>query len=277
LFLPFLYRGVFFLGFFVLYLGVYVGSAVDAWRCAATSPARARVVTVVIVWAVCIVASLVSGLANRRMVVEAYKMPSGSMVPTLLVGDHLFIDKTRSSHRGDVVAFPFPEHPEQDFVKRIVAVSGERIEFRDGRPIIDGKEVPSCKVGPLAYKDVDSVVQHEGDLYVESLDGHMHFAFYDRASGAYPETQGPWTVAPGEVFVAGDNRNNSHDSRMWWGGQGGGVSATTIRGVAVSVWLSVSDDGFDMSRVGARVDDLRLPARFASLQASVDGCVARLK
>jgi signal peptidase I len=228
--------------------------------------------------------------ALRAFVIEAFKIPSGSMIPTLMVGDHIFVNKfsygpaipyTRSRvwtsmppHRGDVMVFAFPEHPEQDFIKRVIAIPGDKLEARNGHPIINGWDVPSCKVGNWSYQDVDSIVRHDGELDVEYLGDEVYLTFYDRASGAYPEFQGPYTAKPGEVWVMGDNRNNSHDSRMWFGGQGGGVPFENIRGRALFVWLSVSDNGLDLSRLGAPVMGRpRLPAAAKALEPQLEQCL----
>jgi signal peptidase I len=229
--------------------------------------------------------------ALRAFVIEAFKIPSGSMIPTLMVGDHIFVNKfsygpaipyTRSRvwtsmppHRADVMVFAFPEHPEQDFIKRVIALPGDRLEARGGHPILNGWEVPSCKVGTWSYSDYDSPIsKHEGDLYVEYLGDESYLTFYDRASGAYPDYQGPYFVKPGEVWVMGDNRNNSHDSRMWFGGQGGGVPFENIRGRALFVWLSVSDNGMDWSREGAPVMGRpRLPPAAMGLEPQLDKCL----
>ena len=249
----------------------------------------------------------------RAFVVEAFKIPSGSMIPTLQVGDHIFVNKfsygpaipwtkTRlwknmPPHRGDVMVFAFPEHPEQDFIKRVIAIPGDKLEAKNGHPWINGWEVPSCRVGIYSYNDVDPVaMRHEGELFVEYLGDESYLTFYDHASGMFPEYQGPYLVAkpgdpctpherscgddgkePGQVWVMGDNRNNSHDSRMWFGGQGGGVPFENIRGRALFVWLSVSDNGVDWSRLFAPVMGRpRLPpAMRPTLEADLDKCLAK--
>jgi signal peptidase I len=231
--------------------------------------------------------------ALRTFVIEAFKIPSGSMIPTLMVGDHIFVNKfsygpaipftharvwtSMPPLRGDVMVFAFPEHPEQDFIKRVIAIEGDKLEARGGHPIINGWEVPSCRVGTWAYSDYEAPIsRHEGDLYVEYLGNDSYLTFYDRASGLFPEYQGPYFAKAGEVWVMGDNRNNSHDSRMWFGGRGGGVPFENIRGRALFVWLSLSDNGIDWSREGAPVMGLpRLPPAAKGLEPQLDRCLAQ--
>jgi signal peptidase I len=231
--------------------------------------------------------------ALRAFVVEAFKIPSGSMIPTLMVGDHIFVNKfsygpaipyTHSRvwtnmppHRGDVMVFAFPEKPEQDFIKRVIAVEGDRLEAKAGHPIINGWPVPSCQVGDWSYNDYESpIMRHEGELYVEYLGDESYLTFYDHSSGTFPEFQGPYFAKKGEVWVMGDNRNNSHDSRMWFGGQGGGVPFENIRGRALFVWLSVSDNGIDWSREGAPVMGRpRLPPSAKGLEGKLEDCLKK--
>ena len=229
--------------------------------------------------------------ALRAFVIEAFKIPSGSMIPTLMVGDHIFVNKfsygpaipfTRARvwtdmppKRGDVIVFEFPEHPEQDFIKRVIAIEGDKLEARNGHPILNGWEVPSCRVGSWTYSDYDSpITRHEGDLVVEYLGDQSFLTFYDHASGMFPEYQGPYFAKKGEVWVMGDNRNNSHDSRMWFGGQGGGVPFDNIKGRALFVWLSFSDNGVDWSREGAPVmGRARLPPSASALAPAFENCL----
>jgi signal peptidase I len=217
-------------------------------------------------------------LLLRVFVIEAFKIPSGSMIPTLQIGDHIFVNKmaygpivpwTRlrlspslPPKRGDVMVFEFPEKRDQDFIKRVIALPGDRLEVKDGHPILNGWAVPSCAVGSYTYHEGDSIVTRRAEMAVEYLEDKAYLTVYERtfSSGA-GETQGPYFVKPGEVWVLGDNRNNSHDSRSWFGGRGGGVPYENIKGRAMFVWLSIdpSIQGFWGSitrawgRIGTRV------------------------
>jgi signal peptidase I len=227
----------------------------------------------------------------RTFVIEAFKIPSGSMIPTLMVGDHIFVNKfsygpaipytdkrlwtSMPPNRGDVMVFAFPEQPSQDFIKRVIALPGDKLEAKSGHPWINGWQVPSCLVGQFSYKDAEQPTsEHEGDLFVEYLGDESYLTFYDRIGGMLPDYQGPFTVKPGEVYVMGDNRNNSHDSRMWWHGEGGGVPYANIRGRALFVWLSIADS-IDWSRFLVPVMGRpRVPNDMAALRPALAKCLA---
>jgi signal peptidase I len=233
-------------------------------------------------------------LLLRLFVVESFKIPSGSMVPTLAVGDHLFVTKlayaSSPPKRSDVVVFRFPENRAQDFVKRVVATAGETIEVVDGRPVVDGKRADACYVG--AY----STEGHESHLYVEAQGSVSYLTQHDHAldltvctsdatcgagrvcrGGACGILQGPFKVAAGEVFVMGDNRDNAFDSRMWHQGLGAGVPLGDVKGRFALVWMGFDEQGaVDRSRVGASPSDLRLPAAARQLGPALDRCVAEL-
>jgi len=238
-----------------------------------------------------ILVAIAVAMALRAFVVEAFKIPSGSMIPTLQVGDHIFVNKfvygpaipwtdrrvwtSMPPHRGDVMVFAYPENMEQDFIKRVIALPGDKLEAKNGHPWINGWEVPHCYAGVYSYTEIDAPVpQHEGDLYVEFLENEAFLTLYDHASGGFAEKQGPFFVQPGEVYVMGDNRNNSHDSRLWFGGKGGGVPFANIRGKALFVWLSMTDSGVDWTRFGAPVmGSPRLPTAMKGLEPAVEKCI----
>jgi signal peptidase I len=239
-----------------------------------------------------IVIALGLALALRSFVVEAFKIPSGSMIPTLRVGDHIFVDKLRYGPlmpfgkgrlysrmppaRGDVVVFGFPERPEEDFIKRVIGHPGDVIEVFDGHPRVNGWEVPHCHAGSFSYSDSDEVwSRHEGELFVEFLGENAYLVLLDRAALGAMDHQGPFTVKPGEFFVMGDNRNNSHDSRLWFGGKGGGVPFDLLKGHALFVWFSASSKGFDASRIGTVVTGHpRVEQASVELQAGIEKCLA---
>ncbi len=243
-----------------------------------------------------IVVAVGVAMALRAFVVEAFKIPSGSMIPTLQVGDHIFVNKfaygpaipwtnTRVwSHmppdRGDVMVFAYPEHPDQDFIKRVIGVPGDTLTTNEGHPVINGWEVPSCEAGAYSYTDAADRIAHEGTLFVEYLEDESYLTLYDRQMAGESINPGPWYVKPDEVFVMGDNRNNSHDSRAWFNRQGGGVPYANIRGRALFIWLTVSETT-DWSRFFAPVMGrppghgpfASLPANMKVLEPAIEKCL----
>lgn len=233
-------------------------------------------------------------LLLRIFVVEAFKIPSGSMIPTLQIGDHIFVNKmsygalipftkTRlfprmPPKRGDVIVFEFPENREQDFIKRTIATPGDRLEVKDGHPILNGWKVPYCSVGTYTYREPDGGIARKAELDVEYLEDKAYLTQYDRTSMSFAgEVQGPYFAKPGEVWVLGDNRNNSHDSRGWFEGKGGGVPFENIKGRAMFVWLSVEGGGhWAWDRIGVSVmgRPKLTPAMAPTLQAGLDKCFA---
>jgi signal peptidase I len=181
-------------------------------------------------YAEAIVLALILALFIRTFVVQAFKIPSPSMVPTLLVGDHILVNKflfgfktpfsddkiiaLRDPERGDVIVFRYPRDRKLDFIKRCVGVGGETVEVRDKQVFINGE----------AVEFEQAVFLDEGSL----LTGR--------------DTFGPVTVPEGKVFVMGDNRDNSNDSRFW-----GFVDLADVRGKAVVIYWS-----WDKSRTWPR-------------------------
>jgi signal peptidase I len=205
-----------------------------------------------------IATALAVALLLRAVVVEAFKIPSGSMLPTLQIGDHIFVNKfiygpklplmdsrvfeNMPPHRGDVIVFshPVPALSPDDLIKRVIALPGDVLEVDSGHAIINGWRVPSCPVGSYVISE-DAFGASEGDLFVEYLEGTAYLAFYDRDH--MPQRQGPYEVQPGEVWVMGDNRHHSADSRAWpntTGGLGRGVPVGNIKGRAMFVWAPLS-------------------------------------
>jgi signal peptidase I len=169
----------------------------------------------------------------RLAVAGAYKVPAGSMLPTLAVGSHVAVSKVdRDPTRGRVIVFHYPEHPDQDFVKRIVGLPGDTIAGSGTEILVNGKPIARCLVGSWGYDDEGT--KRTGEIWLEALDGAQWLVFHDAGSAGFTPA-GPWTVAPGEVFVLGDNRENSHDSRMFFSGNGGGVPMRLIVGTVIGV------------------------------------------
>jgi signal peptidase I len=200
--------------------------------------------------------ALIGLLVARLLFFVPFKHPSGSMYPTIAAGEHLLVsamDKTPT--RGAVLVFKYPEHPEQRFCKRVIGLAGDEVEVKLGRVYLNGWEVPRCLVGNHAYDDAEGQ-HHEGERFLELLADATYLVFEEKGS-LFGDVQGPYRVAQGEYFVMGDNRNNSHDSRMWFGGRGGGVP-----------------NGDTIGRVRAH-DEPKLPPGAESLRPALDACLAK--
>jgi len=175
-------------------------------------------------YAEAIIIALVLALLIRTFVVQAFKIPSGSMEPTLEIGDHILVNKfiygikipftsirlfpLEKPKRGDVVVFIYPLDPGKDFIKRVVAVEGDTVQIINKKLIINGAEVPDPHA---VYKD-DTIFPAE----VQKRDNF-----------------GPVTVPKGCLFVLGDNRDRSLDSRFW-----GFVPIEDLRGKAFIIYWS---------------------------------------
>jgi signal peptidase I len=217
----------------------------------------------------------------RTFVVEAFKIPTGSMIPTMQVGDHIFVNKflfglhipftkikffeLRKPQRGEVIVFIYPVDPSKDFIKRVVAVEGDTVQIRADSPgetpdvIVNGRPLARRRLpGPCHFWDFVETLNrweehHQCDRIEETNDGRTYLTIYTPGGANAPRFGGdePFTVPRGTVFVMGDNRNNSHDSRYW-----GTVPLENVKGKAMVVWWSQGSDveGVRWGRLGHVVE-----------------------
>lgn len=181
--------------------------------------------------------AVILALFIRTFVFQAFKIPTGSMENNLLIGDHLLVNKmayapvaspleeaiapVRELGRGDVVVFKFPSEPERDFIKRVIGLPGERIRIENKTVFIDGKPLDE------PYVFFSEPPRSSSELGILS----------DARRDNMPEM----VVPDGELFVMGDNRDNSHDSRFW-----GTLSADLVKGRALMIyWSYDAPDGRD--------------------------------
>jgi len=177
-----------------------------------------------------LVVAVILALFVRTFAVQAFKIPTSSMEPNLLIGDHLFVNRLlfspslgaiedalmgkREVRRGDVVVFRFPGSPDKDYVKRVVALPGETVEVRERNVLIDGQPLDEA-----AYAHFQEPSLKPGD---------PEFGLRAERQGF-----GPSRVPPNHLFVMGDNRDNSNDSRFW-----GFLPRDLVKGRAVLVYWS---------------------------------------
>lgn len=187
----------------------------------------------------------------------ACMIPAGSMWPTLTAGTRVFANRRmKTPERGAVVVFKYPERREQSFAKRIVGLPGDVIRSTDDGLTINDWKVPRCVVGKTGYDDPASEGQnHEGNVVVEWLGDAVYLVFEDEHAPSLGAST-RFVVAAGEYFVVGDNRRNSHDSRMWNGGQGRGVPlADTIGRVGGSEKPELPANARDRDKLAAALAD----------------------
>ncbi len=225
--------------------------------------------------------AILIALFLRAFVVEAFKIPSGSMIPTLQVGDHIFVNKFiygvrvpwtnikfgmgfRKPRRGEVIVFIYPKEPDKDFIKRIVAVEGDTVEIKDNQVVVNGQPVARQRVdGGCHYddflEDANRWEKRDCEAFDETVEGNRYTTIYDQNGSK--RSWAPRKVPKDAVFVMGDNRDNSHDSRYW-----GFVPFELIKGKAMVIWLSL----------GEAPDDEPFPLRlWKSLRLSREGQLVR--
>jgi signal peptidase I len=205
-------------------------------------------------------------LTVRAFFVEPFKIPSGSMIPTLLVGDYLFVSKSAygfrlpftqerilmgdGPSRGDVAVFEYPRDPEKDYIKRIIGLPGDRIVYRSKRLYINGKPIEYKAMGPYNYKTVQGDVR-ESAFFTENLGNVSHPILVQ--SYSFMDGYTDQVIPEGHYFVMGDNRDNSNDSRAW-----GFVPAHRLVGKALRIFWSW-DQHSEAIADGVRWDRLWTP------------------
>ena len=204
-------------------------------RTGAAAPAKKSGQSTFGEWAKAIVFSVLFVVTFRGVVAQAYQIPTGSMENTLLVGDYLFINKMlygseidigmgghrlfyyrfpafRPPEQGDIIVFRYPENPRQDFIKRCVAVAGQTVEIKNKELYVDG------------IRQVEPYVIHiDPKVFPAEITHRDNF--------------GPFKVPEGTLFMMGDNRDNSHDSRFW-----GPLPVNLIKGKAAIRYFSWDGD-----------------------------------
>jgi signal peptidase I len=241
--------------------------------------------------------ALLVALLIRTVLVEPFKIPSGSMLPTLEIGDQIFVNKfiygvhipyanvvvpfglVRNPERGDVIVFNNPADTSKDFIKRVVGLPGDVVEIRDDVVYVNGREQQRTLQSPefpvweersQASNWLQSIFENNwvtemDQLYEENLSGHLHDTLRRTDVPRSFET-GPYRVPEKSLFVMGDNRDNSADSRLGFGGpvRPMYVPYGNIKGKAMIVWLCLGHGGLFsglFGGTGIRTDRFFHPVR----------------
>jgi signal peptidase I len=212
----------------------------------------------------------------RSFLIEPFKIPSGSMIPTLHVGDFILVNKftygirlpiidkkiiqLNNPQRGDVMVFHYPEDPSLDYIKRVVGLPGDTVEYRNKVLTINGVLQPQEADGEYNYVEAGLNFVHT-EKRIEALGNHKHALlinpemptvrlnsvaeFSGRENCTYDTDLVRCKVPQGEYFMMGDNRDNSRDSRYW-----GFVPDSEIVGKAFFIWMNFSD----LKRTGTSIN-----------------------
>lgn len=197
-------------------------------------------------------------LLFRSFLAEPFKIPSGSMMPTLLVGDFILVNKfayglrlpvlntkilsVGSPQRGDVFVFRYPENPKEDYIKRVVGLPGDEITYRNKTLFVNGQEIAETPLGAYTGPSEAGRRMDGAQVKQENLLGVEHRIM--ELPQVWVGHEGTWKVPEGHYFAMGDNRDNSADSRFW-----GFVPEANLVGRAFLIWMNF-DGGIDFSRIG---------------------------
>jgi signal peptidase I len=201
----------------------------------------------------------------RSFLFEPFRIPSGSMIPTLQIGDLILVNKYEYGirlpvlnrtvldlghpRRGDVIVFRYPHQPTQDYIKRVVGLPGDRVDYHDRRLTINGSLVPMREISPyfdpgrvqsyLQFSETLGDVEHRA-IFNEGDGTPIHPALQhtNREACVYSAGGVTCTVPPESYFVMGDNRDNSEDSRFW-----GFVPDRNVVGRAFFIWMNFGNVG----------------------------------
>jgi signal peptidase I len=227
-----------------------------------------------------IVQALLLALVIRTFLFQPFSIPSGSMRPTLLEGDYLFVTKWAygySKHslpfspdlfsgrifgsdpeRGDVVVFKFPPNPSLDYIKRVIGLPGDTVQVRDGQLFINGEAVPREKVGEINNPDITEV-NRPVEVWRETLPNGVSYDTLDLTPEGIGDNTREFVVPAGHYFMMGDNRDNSTDSRF----NVGFVPEDHLVGRANIIFFSIAG-GASPLELWKWPTDLR-PSRFFSM------------
>lgn len=214
-------------------------------------------------WAESLIFALVIALFLRTFVLEAFKIPSGSMIPTLLVGDHIFVNKFiygvrlpfvgkrimkwNEPKRGEVIVFAYPHDQTKDYIKRVIGLPGDTVKVSGQKFFVNGEEIKQGKSEKFYYTDETTGQKRASLLYKTNLGDSLFDTIYEPGRH-HPEVE--YVVQEDHLFVMGDNRDNSADSRSW-----GQVPFDNIKGRAILVWWSsASHDGMRLGRIGHLIE-----------------------
>ena len=196
-------------------------------------------------------------LVIRSFIFEPFRIPSGSMMPTLLQGDYIFVKKysfglrlpvldkkiieTGEPERGDVVVFRLPSEPSINYIKRVIGLPGDEIVYEEHRLTVNGELIE-------VTRDADLPIASAAATYVEQLGDRKHAILVTNPRNAMRD--GRFTVPDGHYFMMGDNRDNSRDSRFI-----GAIPETHLVGEAVRIWMHM--DGLEWpewTRIGTKIE-----------------------